>query len=90
MSHKIKYYVVWKGRRTGVFSTWEECAAQVQGLAGAQYKAFASRPAAEQAYREHYAYHAGKPASGAEGTSGKISMRRAHPVMSGLSLPLWT
>ena len=62
MSLKVKYYVVWKGRRTGVFSTWEECAAQVQGFAGAQYKAFVSRPAAEKAYRGQYAAHAGKPA----------------------------
>jgi len=62
MSGKPKYYVVWKGRKTGVFSTWAECAAQVQGFAGAQYKAFASRPAAEQAFRGNYAIHAGNPA----------------------------
>jgi len=63
MSVKPKYYVVWKGRKTGVFSTWQECAAQVQGYPGAQYKAFASRPAAEQALRGRYAAHAGKSGS---------------------------
>lgn len=63
MSGKAKYYVVWKGRKTGVFSTWEQCAAQVQGYPGAQYKAFASRLAAEQAYRGQYAFQAGKPSS---------------------------
>jgi ribonuclease HI len=66
MSGKPKYYVVWKGRKTGVFSTWQECAAQVQGFVGAQYKSFTSRPAAEQAYRGQYVAQAGKPASNQE------------------------
>jgi ribonuclease HI len=62
-AEKPKFYVVWKGRRTGVFSTWEECAAQVQGFTGAQYKSFTSRPAAEKALRGKYAAHVGKPVS---------------------------
>lgn len=44
-----KYYVVWKGRRTGVFNTWAECEAQVKGYAGAQFKGFSSRREAEHA-----------------------------------------
>ena len=51
---KTKFYVVWKGRRTGIFSTWDECSAQVSGYPGAQYKAFDSRPAAEAALRAPY------------------------------------
>jgi ribonuclease HI len=66
MNPKEKYYVVWKGRKTGVFSSWEECAAQVQGFAGAQYKSFASRLAAEQAFRGKYAAQIGKPESSGE------------------------
>jgi ribonuclease HI len=49
MRSKTKYYVVWKGRRTGIFSTWEECAAQVKGYPGAEYKGFSSRLQAEAA-----------------------------------------
>ncbi|MDP2995352.1 MAG: ribonuclease H family protein [Anaerolineales bacterium] len=63
MAEKPKFYVVWKGRRTGVFSSWEACAAQVQGVTGAQYKSFTSRAAAEQALRGKYAAHVGKPVS---------------------------
>ena len=63
MSQKPKYYVVWKGRKTGVFSSWEACAAQVQGFAGARYKSFASRLAAEQAFQGKYTAHVGKPVS---------------------------
>ncbi len=66
MIQKAKFYVVWKGRKTGVFSSWEECAAQVQGFTGAQYKSFASRAAAEQAFRGKYAAQVGKPVSSGE------------------------
>lgn len=57
-----KYYVVWKGRRTGLFSSWEECSAQVTGFTGAQYKGFATRRAAEEALRGSYADYQGRPA----------------------------
>lgn len=51
MNRKQKFYVVWKGRRTGVFKTWEETDAQVKGFAGAQFKSFNTRPEAESAFR---------------------------------------
>ncbi len=63
MSRNAKFYVVWKGRKTGVFSSWEECAAQVQGFTGAQYKSFTSRLAAEQALKGKYVTQVGKPVS---------------------------
>jgi ribonuclease HI len=63
MPEKPKFYVVWKGRKTGIFSSWEACAVQVQGFRGAQYKAFSSRAAAERALKGKVAAHLGKPAS---------------------------
>ena len=45
---KRKYYVVWKGRKTGVFTSWAECEEQVKGFAGAEYKAFSTREEAER------------------------------------------
>jgi ribonuclease HI len=51
---KEKFYVVWKGRKRGVFSTWKECSAQVKGYTGAEYMAFESRALAEQAFRGRY------------------------------------
>ena len=66
MIQKAKFYVVWKGRKTGVFSSWEECAAQVQGYTGAQYKSFTSHAAAEQAFRGKYSAQDGKPVSSGE------------------------
>lgn len=46
---KQKYYVVWKGRRTGIFKTWDEASAHVNGFAGAQFKSFDTRAEAERA-----------------------------------------
>jgi ribonuclease HI len=51
---KEKFYVVWKGRKRGVFSTWKECAAQVSGYTDARFMAFASRALAEQALAGRY------------------------------------
>ena len=36
-----KVYAVKKGRTTGIFMTWEDCKAQVDGFNGAEYKSFA-------------------------------------------------
>lgn len=41
MAKTGKYYAVKSGRKPGIYTTWEECAAQVTGYAGAAYKAFA-------------------------------------------------
>lgn len=37
---KIKYYGVKQGRVPGVYTSWNECQAQVDGFSGAQYKSF--------------------------------------------------
>jgi ribonuclease HI len=63
MNSKPKYYVVWKGRKTGIYATWDECARQVQGFPQAEYKAFGSRAEAERALKAGFDQYAGKPAS---------------------------
>ena len=57
---KPKFYVVWKGRKTGIFSSWEECAAQVTGFNGAEYKSFENRSTAEAAFSAPYEAYKGK------------------------------
>ena len=46
---KKRYYVVWNGLRPGVYSSWEECQAQIKGIKQALYKAFDTLAEAEQA-----------------------------------------
>jgi len=41
-----KFYAVRKGKTPGIYLTWEECKAGVEGFSGAQYKSF---PTLEQA-----------------------------------------
>ncbi len=57
---KQKYYVVWKGKNTGIFDSWDECKKQVQGFMGAEYKSFKSRKLAEEAYNGNYRDYSGK------------------------------
>ena len=40
--NKPKFYVVWKGRDTGVFYTWAECKAAIDKFEGALYKSYES------------------------------------------------
>lgn len=42
-----KYYAVKKGKKTGIFKTWEECRASVDGCPGAEYKGFGQLAEAE-------------------------------------------
>jgi ribonuclease HI len=60
-----KHYVVWKGRRTGIFDNWEECSAQVTGYQGAEYKSFDSLELARAAYDSTYNDHKGKKVASA-------------------------
>lgn len=48
-NQKQKFYVVWQGKETGVFTSWADCEAQVKGVEGAKYKSFPTRAEAEAA-----------------------------------------
>lgn len=60
---KSKFYVVWKGRKPGIYSSWEECAAQVSGYSGAKYKSFTSQAQAQTAFEAGWQEYQGKPNS---------------------------
>jgi ribonuclease HI len=51
-----KFYVVWAGRKTGVFTDWATTQQQVDKFPGARFKSFPSQAEADQAFR------AGRPA----------------------------
>lgn len=48
-----KFYVVWKGRQTGVFENWEECKQQVHEFPQAKYKSFKTKQLAEEAFHSN-------------------------------------
>lgn len=47
-----KFYVVWRGVKTGVFHDWPTTLALVDGFPGAQYKSFPTLSEAETAFRQ--------------------------------------
>lgn len=73
---KHKYYVVWKGRKTGIFTSWAETEQQVKGFLGAEYKAFGTRTEAESAFQSGYEAYKGKPSS-----LGKWKAASVKPVI---------
>lgn len=56
---KTKFYVVWHGRKPGIYRTWDECAAQVNGFPGAKYKSFESEKEARAAFQQVWQQHIG-------------------------------
>uniref|UniRef100_A0A4Y0BGU0 Ribonuclease H1 n=1 Tax=Anopheles funestus TaxID=62324 RepID=A0A4Y0BGU0_ANOFN len=44
----MPFYAVAKGRQVGIFSTWPECQAQVNGFTGARFKKFPTQAEAQQ------------------------------------------
>ena len=47
---KQKFYVVWRGRKPGVYDNWDDCKQQVEGIGEAAYKAYATLEDAEEAF----------------------------------------
>lgn len=68
---KQKYYVVWEGKKPGVYTSWDECKKQVDGVAQAKYKSFDNKAEAEKAFKGNYWAHVKKaePAAKATGAS---------------------
>jgi ribonuclease HI len=60
MSKKKKFYVIWNGRKTGVFTSWKVVKKQVDGFENAQYKSFTNLDEAEIASKKKYADYKGK------------------------------
>lgn len=57
---KKKYYVVWKGSKTGILESWLECKESIHGFKGAEYKSFKTLEMAKKAYSDTYENYKGK------------------------------
>jgi|ERR1035438_6489798 ribonuclease HI len=51
---KNKFYVVWIGRKPGIYSSWDDCKKQVDGFEGAKYKGFPTKELAQAAMHDNY------------------------------------
>ncbi|MDN3557003.1 ribonuclease H family protein [Halomonas maura] len=71
-----KFYVVWVGRQTGIFTTWAECDQQVKGFPKARYKSFPTREDAEAAFAKGPRGAAPAKKAKASGSAGAASAGR--------------
>jgi ribonuclease HI len=51
---KNKFYVVWIGRKPGLYASWDDCKKQVDGFEGAKYKGFPTKELATAAMNDNY------------------------------------
>ncbi len=89
-----KFYAVRKGTVPGIYRTWDECKTQVHGVAGAEYKSFATLEEAEnymgrqqrtEVKSEAFAFVDGSfnVATGVYGYGGFIEYDSKREVISG-------
>jgi ribonuclease HI len=80
-----KFYVVWAGRETGVFTDWATTHRHVNAFPGARFKSFSSRAEAAQAFRSGTPPSAGRrPAT----ASAAVPARR-EPAAAAIGLQIY-
>lgn len=84
VSKKQKVYVVWQGRRPGIFQRWDEAEVQVKDFEGAKFKSFESIAEATEAYRNGPAAYLKRKAVSAA-APGKLPLV-GKPISESLSV----
>lgn len=79
---KKNFYAVVKGKRPGIYRTWEECSSQVKGHSGAVFKGFTLLEEAEQYFVLHGLAPPPPPAAAAAAAAGEPAQ---HWLTAGLS-----
>lgn len=54
MGKKEQFYVVWEGKKPGIYLSWKDCKAMTDGFTGAKYKSFDTFAKAKQAFNGDY------------------------------------
>ncbi|NKI31373.1 viroplasmin family protein [Croceivirga thetidis] len=82
---KKKFYVVWKGKRPGIYESWDDCQAQIKGVKGAQYKSFSEFADAKKAFNGNYENYKGKK-KGSEELSPAEKLKYGEPNFHSISV----
>jgi len=85
MAKKPKFYVVWKGKRPGIYESWNDCQSQINGVKGAQYKAFSTFQEAKKAFNGNYEDFKGKK-KGATELSPEERLKYGEPNYHSISV----
>jgi ribonuclease HI len=74
-----KFYVVWAGRQTGIFTDWASTQRAVEKYAGARFKSFPTRAQAEEAFARGMDTSIARKTAGGQKTRGERAARHtAH------------
>ena len=65
----MPYYAVARGRETGIFLSWDECNAQINGFSGAKYKKFDTKQEAKEFLKVTIVSNIFEPKSYVSGTN---------------------
>ncbi|MEQ9425795.1 MAG: ribonuclease H family protein [Cyclobacteriaceae bacterium] len=85
MAKSPKFYVVWRGRKTGVFSNWDDCKKQINAFEGAVYKSFPSREMAEKAFKGNMKDYIGKEVPKKALTPAELA-RIGNPILDSIAV----
>ncbi|MBC8079324.1 MAG: ribonuclease H family protein [Gorillibacterium sp.] len=80
---KEKFYVVWAGKRPGIYTNWAECQEQVNHFFQAKFKSYDSKSQAEEAYKAGWEKHWGQ---GAKQGDSKNANKSSYPSKSRTSM----
>ncbi|MGP1479820.1 MAG: ribonuclease H1 domain-containing protein [Capnocytophaga sp.] len=83
---KKKYYVVWEGHKTGIFSSWDKCKKAVEGYPYAKFKSFESQTMAEKAFGESFELYKGKNTSAPPTLSPLELQRIGTPILPSVAV----
>ena len=80
-----KSYVIWKGVKTGVFTTWAEVQSHTQGRSDAQFMGFESKVEAETAFASTYTKALMKRSLTNKSSTSKSSVAKKSSYSSNIS-----
>ena len=81
---KKLYYVVWSGKKPGIYLTWTEAQAQIGGAIKPKYKSFGSKELAEKAYKEGPENYEGRSFKNSRDLSEEERKKIGDPILMSL------
>src|SRR5690606_12701960 len=87
MANTKKFYVVWVGKRPGIYESCADCKAQIDGFKGAQYKSFPSFESAKKAFNGNYLdYKGSSKVTGKRELSPAELLKYGQPNMDSIAV----
>jgi len=83
---KTLYYVVWRGKKPGIYRSWRETQAQIQGAIKPKFKSFGSKDLAEKAFEEGPENYEGRSFKKARDLSPEEKEKIGDPILLSLSV----